>query len=412
MTKNADYEISISEVITLLKRRWKIICILMLVFVVLCGGYKAISSRGAEQAGQSYEEFEKDKAFYDYSIEIQQDFPDSLKADWERTSYDKVNNPIFSVDPYKCEYDQIVIRFNGEDSNYGWTVSNWIFSADNKKLFGNNGDSLADYKSSLIVIGQNELDTKASDTAVQIIKVEGFDTKQATDYLIDHFKACSVEDNVVIEGLSESNCLGYNHYVDNYQQRNIIRYNSLYANFANSKSFSSYITEPVNPDNEKNGKLNDIIKFCLIGLILGFVIGIVFILFEVIYKREIISAKQIERAFDLELLSDFSSGHEASLDVLNANLDLMTGVGNKIAVIVDNSINDVVDIPSKWTEQSDRSYILCTDIFDNPDMIEGLRNTDGIVIGVKIDKSKPEHIQKVILRANKLNIKVLGFVLL
>lgn len=412
MTKNAEYEISISDVIALLKRRWKIICILMLAFVVLCGGYKAFSDRGAGQEGQSYADFEKDQAYFDYSQEIQQDFPDSLKADWERTSYDKINNPIFSVDPYRCEYEQIVIRFNGESENNDWTVNNWIFKADNQKLFGNNESTLADYKSSLIVIGQNEYYTKATETAVQIIKVEGFDTKQAADYLTNHFKHCSAEDNVIIEGLSESNCFGYNFNVDNYQQRNTTKYNSLYANFANSKSMNSYITAPENPNNEKNNRIKDIIKFCLIGLILGLIIGIIYILFEVIHKREIISAKQIENTFDLELLSDFSSGRETALDVLNANLDVMTGEESRIAVIANDLADDINDITSSWTEKSDRPFVLCTDIFDNPGMIEALRNTDGIIIGVKLGKSKLEQIQRVVLRANKLNMKVLGFVLL
>ena len=407
MAKNAEYVISIVEILKLIKRRWKFVGIIALIFIILCGGYKAFSGSEGE-AVQPNAYYDIDKAYYDYYADTLQDINTSLKADWQRICEERLNSPIYSVDPYQCDYEQIVIRFKDEIGSHDKTVQNWILKADNSKLFGEKEKDYSDYKSDLILVGDAKL---SSETDVQLISVEGFDTKEAADYLIKHFAACAKEDNLDIAGISRATAKGYNRNLDNYLQDTRNRYNVVYTSFMNSKALYSYITEPQQPQIQQS-KSKDVIKFALVGLILGLIVSIAWIFFDVIRKREIISVSQIENAFDLELLSDCSSGSDSALDVLNANLDVMTGEHNKIAIIADKSIKEIDDIVSKWTQESDRSFELCKDIFDNPATIEALNSTEGIVVGVRLGKSKLEQIQRIVLRAEKLGQRVLGFVLL
>ncbi len=413
MTKNVEYEISFFEIIKLLITRWKLLLIIMLLCVVLCGGYKAIFYKGVVSESQSLKDYERDMQYYDYLSETQQQLPPLLKEEWKRVCFDKTHNPIFSINPYNCEYEQIVIRFSDEGKNHDWTVNNWIVNSDNQELFGAQELEYSDYKCNLIVIANNKKYSETSETAVQIFAVKDFDAKKAANVLMQHFKQSAKEENIIIDNISKVSVKGYNSYVDDYQQNSRDKYNSIYSNFMYSKSMNSYITAPVDPSAVQNNKSKIVIKFCLIGLILGLMLGIAYIVFDAIRKRELLSKRQIENAFNLELLSDCSQNSAAAIDVLNANLDVMTGEHSNIAIIVDdNNTETIGEIASKWSENSDRSYILCTDIFDNPKMIEALRTADGIVMGVKLGTSKLEQIQRVLLRANKLNLRVLGYVII
>lgn len=411
MNRNVEYIISIVDIIRMLKYRWKLLCLILLVCVALCGGYKALSNTGDSQALQADSEYEEDMEFYNSISESEQVFPDLLKSEWKSICYDRVNNPIYSINPYNCEYEQLVIRFE-DGKNHDWTVNNWIFKADDEELFGDKQDTLSDFKSSLILIGQKEDQTETSETAVQLLVVDEYDAQKAADYLVKQLKQFATEENIGIEEISRASAEGYSEYVDAYQQRNRDRYNSIYNTINNSKYMGPNNAAPVSPADEQRNKLKDIIKYCLMGLILGLIVGVIIIFFNVIRKHKVISARQIENAFNLELLSDCSSDKATSLDVLNANLDVMTSEHSKIAIVADDTLKDLIDIASKLTEKSDRTFVACIDIFDNPDMIEALKTTDGVVIAVKIGTSKLDQIQRIILRTDKLNLKVLGYVLL
>lgn len=410
MTKNTEYEITLFEIIMLLVRKWKLVCVVMVVFVALCGGYRAVTTSNDTPDIQHNNDYEQEEELYEFLTGAEESYHDYLVGEWSSISYERLNNPIFSVDPYNCEYEQIVIRFGSENLNHNWTVSNWIMRADDEELFGNNKNELSDYKSSLIMIGEDE-DFESADTAVIIIAVEGFDTKKASSYLKSIFNQFAAEDGVTID-ISSASAKGYNENVEKYQRKNREKYNSIFNTFTNSKTMISNIAAPTNPADSQHSKMKDIIKFCLIGLILGFIIAAVYVVFDVIRKREIISARQVGDAFDLEMLGDCSSDNEASIDVLNANLDVMTEERSTIVVVTEKTAEGISEIASEWTRKSDRQFVFCSDIFDDPESIEELKKSRNIIIGVRIGKSKLGQIQRILLRAHKLNLNVLGFVLL
>ena len=412
MTKNIDYAISIPETLEILRRKWKFVCLIALAFAVLCGGYKYATSSGGTQAVQSYENYEKDVKVYESLSESAEKQSGFLMDEWQSVSRDRMNNPIFTVDPYNCEYEQIVIRFEGDNSNHDWTVSNWIIKADNKELFGDKEGQLADYKSSLIYVAQKTDIADTSETAVQVLAVEDFDTKKAADYLVKIFNQYASDDGILVAKISSATAKGYNENVVKYQQSCRDVYNSIAYAFSNSKQMGANLIAPTDPNEVRNSMTKAVIKFCVMGFILGFILAAVYIVLDVIRKREIISARQVGDAFDLELLGDCSSDDEAAIEVLNANLDIMAGEHTNIAIIADESIKDLGDVVSSWTQKSDRTFMLCDNIFDNPEMIESLRTADGIVIGIRIGQSKLEQIQRKVLRAKKLKREILGYVII
>lgn len=407
MTRNTEYEITLFEIIKLLIRKWKLVCIVMIVCIALCGGYKAVTSSNSTQEIPQNDNYEQDAELYEYLSGSEENYHDYLVNEWKNISYDRQNNPVFSVDPYNCKYEQIVVHFESEDSNGYWTVSNWVLNADDDELFGAHKKELSDYKSSLVLIGKDQ----GSETVVQLIAVDGFDVIGASDYLKKIFKQSAKEEGFVIK-IESASAKGYNEWVERYQQNNRDKYNSIFSAFTNSKTMISNIATPSNPAGTQNNTMKSVLKFCLVGLILGFILAAVYILFDVVRKREIVSARQVGDAFDLELLGDCSADNEVSIDVLNANLDVMTEGHNTIAVVTETNIGSIDEIASEWTKKSDRKFIFCSDIFDDPESIEGLKKARNIVIGIKIGKSKLGQIQRILLRANKLNLNVLGFVLL
>lgn len=412
MKNNIDYAISIPEILQILRRKWIFICLIALAFAVLCGGYKFATSSGGIQAVQSYDNYEEEVKIYESLSESAEKQSGYLMDEWQGLSRDRMNNPIFTIDPYNCEYEQIVIRFKGEYSNLDWTVSNWIIKADNKELFGDMEGRLADYKSSLIYVAQKPNIADTSETAVQILAVEGFDTKKAADYLVKVFNKYASDDDISVAKISRATAKGYNTNIVKYQQSYRDVYNSIAYAFSNSKQMGANLIAPTDPSAVRNSMTKAIIKFCVMGFILGFILAAVYIVLDVIRKREIISARQVGDAFELELLGDCSSSDETAIEVLNANLDIMSGECTKIAVIADESIKDLGDVISTWKLKSDHTFILCDNIFDNPETIESLRTADGVVIGIRVGQSKLEQVQRIVLKARKLKRDILGYVII
>ena len=409
MTKNTVYDVTISEILLLIRRNWKFIVITTIIFILLCGGFKLATINQGESGTLQNEDYARDAEVYELFQNAQKNIPPSFKEEWKRVYWDRVDNPIFSIDPFNCEYEQIVIRFKDGNNNHDWTVSNWISQADNQELFGSEADSLSDFKSTIVTLGES---TESGETAVQLLSVQNYDTDSAARYLEKHFRKCAEKDGITIDGISRVTAKGYNDSVREYQKRNRDDFSSIYSALENSGNIERHIPNPGDLQEDKSSRIKGLIKYCLIGLILGIIAGSVLVFMRAARKREILSARQVEDTYKLELLSDCSSNSNTSLDVLNANLDIMAGEHSSIAVVTSDSIKGMADIIERWSEISNRTFFLCTDIFDNPAMIESLKKTKGIVLGIKLGDSKLEQVQSVLLRAEKLGQHVLGFVLI
>lgn len=411
MTKNVNYEITIIEILLLIKRKWKIIGLAVIIGVLLCGGYKALSDRTEQPENIPDDNYSLEMAYYDYYLSVQKDMPNALKEDWENVCNERLKNPVCSVNPYNCEYELIVLRFSEKDVNHESTIKSWISKADNEKLFGTNADILSDYKTSIMMVEKSNWPER-SETAVQVISLDDYDSKAAADYLVKHFSQCAEEEQINIEGISKTSVKGYNETLNKYQQNNRNDFNAIYSAFSNNNNMVHYITQPASSEVSASERLKSIIKFCILGALLGFIVGVAIILFGLLRKRDVISVRQIEDTFNLELLSDCSTGNNSAVDVLNATLDVMTGKHSTIAVITDDALKGLELFSNSESGEKERTYLVCTDIFNNSEMIDSLKKSDGIVLGIELGKSKIEQIQRILSRSEKLNQRVLGFILL
>lgn len=408
MKTNAEFEISLSDVWLLIKRRWTLITIIILTFVVLCCGYKIFTNNTAPL--QQNDNYSQEKEFYDSFQESQQLVSDSLKIEWQRINTELMENPVLSLNPHNCTYERIVLRFSVDDTNHNLSVENWICKADDTKLFGSKKKLLSNYKYGIIAVEKGEQSTQpTNETAVDVFSVEGFDAKKGAEYLINHFSNCAAEEKMLLEGCSLAEKEGYSEILYRYQKDCRDEITSIYGALEKTKNSTSFINEPRQP---QDGELKEIIKYAILGLILGTVMGIGLIIIIAIRKDAVISVRQIENAFNIELLSDCSSGSKAAVDVLNANIDILTRDDSSIMIIVDDSFEGIKEMVSSWSEGGGRDFIVCTDIFDDPTMIEALQDIDGVVLGIKIGTSKLEQLQRNILRVEKLNQNLIGYVLL
>lgn len=413
---NRGINYSIAEILSLSTVHWRKLIVFVLAGILLFCGYglfsmKADKAAETPAAGSENSIEKKDTETFDLYQKNKDSAASALKREWAEIYEDHSNNPIYSVNPYECEYQQIVLRF--DDASHDDNVINWVMKADNKSIFGDTEEKLVKYKSSLIITPIRSSDyVEAKDTTIQLIKVDGFETENAADYLKGFFIKQAKADNLEIKGISESRVIGYNPNVASYQRNGRDALASVYAALDRANNVSAFLSKPVNTEANKTSKIKDLIKYAMAGLVMGLLIGIAVTVIPVIRRNCIISRRQIEENFEIDMLADYSRNDEQSLDVLNANLDLMTKEENRIMVIGLPSEKQEMNPADDWNKRSKRTYEKGYDLSNDPETIDTLQRDDGIVLCIRFGVSKPDDIQRIVLRARVLKKPVLGYVLI
>jgi len=370
MTKNVEVDISIKEILSIMRQHWKLLLILALICTVLGSGYglhkaRAIYNNVEPITNDQQVAYEKEVEDYALFLESQKNQPAILQSEWLDLYNDQKNNPIFTVDPYNCEYEQLVIRF-ADKGNYDKTIDNWIAEADKGRLFGDSGDKLTKYSNSLIFSGvdgnEYEAQYETDESVVQLIKVDSFNSSKAAEYISSYIKQKAEKSELVIQGVSVVHMSGYNVNVAEYQRKSRDAAISLYYALSGISNMKNVMNEPLQPQIASSSVvIKETSKYSLVGLIMGLILGISLALFPVLRKGSIISRRQIEEIFDLELLSDFSRRSEAAIEVLNANLDVISGDNSKIMLIGDSE-EEAIAFVSKYCTEGGREFIVGYDI--------------------------------------------------
>lgn len=415
MTKTIDVDISVREILNIILQRRKLILIIAVVCAVLGGAYGMLKAQyesdGIKPMTEKQQtQYEEDMADFEAYQESREVVPRVIKSEWVSLYRDMKDNPIYDVDPQHCEYEQIVIHFEG-GGNYDKTLSNWIAGANDNKLFGDSADILSKYKSSIVFSENYPLQQETDETTVQIIAVDNFDSAEAAKYLVQYFKSKASSEDMTIEQISTEHMTGYNKNLAEYQKNSRDAIVSTYNSLNSVSNLKGVFAEPSAQQTSTPSTGKKTMKYGMAGLILGLILGIGLAVFSVLRSGCIVSPRQVEELFELELLSDFSHGSEAARDVLDANLDVMAGEGSDIAIVAD-ACDDIDRYAEEWNADDGRRYIPVKSIFDDPEGIEKLNNAEGIVICVSIGESKLANIQRIILRTDKLKKPVLGYVLI
>lgn len=415
MTRNVEMEISLWELILSIKRWWKVIVLAGIICALLGGaaGYISESSQLKRQDESMIAEQEQKKEWfidnqkmYEESGEVCEDALIKMREMWLRLAKMQKQHPLMQVDPYQCEWENITLRFDSDSGYHYGTVFNWLQDAESAKVFGDAVDDLEEYKNDLILI-----DDRECETTVLVVKVPGFDIEPASAYLLDLLQQEAKNSGVNVTSVTSKHVTGYLYRVADFIKYTRDTMNTVQGTMNNVMNVTSAFPQPQEPETLITSiSKRAILKSAIMGFLLGLIAGAAFMMVLTMKQGRVISRRQIEDTFDLEQLGDCSREHSAFVDVLNANLDVMTGVNSRIMILPTVKDEKISDIATKLNEQQEREFIAGKDIADDSETIDALYDAVGIVIAVQIGKSRIADIQRILLRARRLDKKVLGFI--
>ena len=352
-------------------------------------------------------------------------------------------HPLLKSDAASMTAERLTICFDG--GNHDSMVYDWIRSADDSDIFGDAAGNLGVFRDDLILVNGLSMASTATTTTVRfgasqsgfadetsivLMAVDGFDAKKGAAYLKSFISSKANAAGLRVKATSESTLtgdtvakyisdfrIGLASRMDEIQSRLTNMYNLAVTDVPAPAVDPGAVVAPVS----EGVSLKGLLKYVLIGLVLGIVAGAAIAIFLTLRKGCAISRRQVEESFGLELLSDMAGdsgadGAGVSLDILNANLDVMVGDGSAV-MLLSSFPGDGGEAGSgcvsKWNEGGfNRKFIAGRDIIDDSETIDALSGVEGILLGVRIGESKLTDIQRVLIRAKKLGKSVLGYVVM
>ena len=307
-------------------------------------------------------------------------------------------------------------------------VCDWIAGADEGALFGSAPKDLVAHKAELILVEDrvrgasgyfwsSSGSSSGSDTGITLIGVEGFDTGKAATYLTNYLRSKAQASGVKIVGITTSHLPDLSDYVDQFQTEMNSKMRDIQTRLNDMYTTATTVVEAPAAEETTGTTLpapgfSYLLKFVLIGFFLGIVAGAALAIFLTLKQGRVISRRQIEESFNLELLSDCSKGGSAALEILTSNLDVMLGEDGAVMLLGSQPDEEIASAVSSWNQAGDRPFIAGRDIVDDAETIDALASVEGILMGLRIGGSRLSDIQRQLLRARKLGKQVLGYVLL
>lgn len=444
MERDVEMDLSLWEMFLAVKRHWMIALVTAVLCATLGGVFGYIRVNRALQIGdatavdrssgqdktaterakdhQEYLQtlYENTAAINDETDEINRIYTSRLAKEWQRLKKLSEEHPMAKVDPDKCEVDRLTVAFAPEAGIQADMIYDWIQGADESKLFGEENEEFSLYKDDLISVDVMNSSDKFSSSTIRLYAVDGFDTEKAASYLKIYLKDKARSEGVEINAFSDSHKSGHNDKVYDFQnslseRMNTIRQilNDTYVG-ANSAAALEAPAVAVSQGTGMDGggiSLSSLLKYVLVGFALGIFAGMALAIFITIRQGCLLSCRQIEEDFGLELLSNCSKNVPLSLDVLNANLDVIVGEKSKVMLIGSQIDENVAELTSQWSKENSREFVAGRDITEDSETIDALSSVEGILLGVKIGESKLSEIQRILIRAKRLNKRVLGYIL-
>ena len=413
MTREAEIEFGFGDMFKAMLRHWVLILIVGIVFACAGAGFGYFRASGSETQEVDTASFEADMEKYQKNVELGDAAKESteeslirMKQEWLDLSDMYQNNPMLQVDASNCEWESLTLHFGAASGYHIGTVQDWLGNADNKALFGSSESELAPYK--LDIIHVNDFD---GESQLLLIGVEGWDTGAALTYLKDYLQSQARNDHVELTSVTSSHGSGYSAEVARYQGDIAYKLNAMQNYLATVANSSTAFYVSGAPTAQETGvSKKTLLKYGIVGFIAGLILGACFVVIRAIRQGRITSSRQVENIFDLELLADVRKDQKTSLAILDANLDVMVGSDAAVMILDSSGADDFSEKVSAWDEKLDRRLLAGGDIFESSETIESLKDASGIIIGIREDVSRLTDVQRLMLRAGKLDKAVLGFI--
>lgn len=413
-------------------RHWVVLAVAAILCAAAGGAFGYL--RGSSQAGSQEETTQteaQEQEWYDENLEMTGEYSPLAKEamvkfrrEWLRLGTVFRDHPLMKLDAGACEWENIVIQFENGSGNHKGLVSGWIQSADEKLVFGSESDKLARYKSDLL-----DIDDQEGETTVQAIAVDGWDIESAASYLKNWFAEQADKDGIQVDGIVVTHCSGHLKKIEEYRVNLSNMMTLMMGSITNVNSIAAAFPMPVPPTATGGSgiSIKSVIKYVIAGFVLGLILGFCIVMFRLLRRGCIISRRQVESTFGLELLGDLSGGSSGSRNpdgsgrtggstgtspvaVVNANLDLMIGGDGGVMLIGVGEKVDAVSVASALSSGSSHEVVVGVDLIDDATTIDRLQGVDGIMIGIRIGESRVADINRLMLRAGTLGKNVLGWV--
>ena len=178
-----------------------------------------------------------------------------------------------------------------------------------------------------------------------------------------------------------------------------------------SLAFSKKINDGFSPDSQNELS----VKFIIIAALAGALAVISVITAKYVLNPVLKTEDDLRNAFKLPIISSFRTGDEAALEYVYSSIYACakkSGV-QRICILgsaADSRTSEYRHEVSDMFPEKDL-YARASDyILDDPEVLEEIVNSDGVILFEKIGKSKYEDIAKEIERCKNFGVKILGAV--
>ncbi len=406
--------ISTKDALAVIKKNLKLIVICALAFGIIAGAYKGISelkasenlnSAGSAPTGYN-EKLEK------YNLE-KSDIAEVCAAMEEdiASAYRFANeNPVMALDPSGCKYSVVVVDYIDSQANENNNVRGIISKAEGAQLFEDDIELLSKYRDDIMFV---DMSIVTGETAIYVYEVKGIDShKLATrlsDLIYKEESMASGISSIQITDNSNSPCQVL------YNRQREIRNNAFYLQYdlRQIKEFDRMIEAPSATETApgKATIIISVIRFGIIGVFLGAIVGILLVLFKATQGGRIISREQFEDLFALEYLGSLS-GKDRDSEAALSNIEVLSDNNAKVLVVDKNNLATVNELVTNLNnKRTSNKYNTGKDIIEDTDTVRRCADSDTIVFVVEKGSTSIESIQKQVRRAENLGKHILGYLI-
>lgn len=398
-----EYNLHFSDLKLIIKKNIKIILLFSIVFALLFGGFKMISSRthvieddATREAIENYNDWSK------YKNRTSNLITDELISAFGQIA----THPVMSIDANNCTVNTIVFSFDPTQEVYRDSiVRNWINNMSTKSLFNKESDVLKKCRAELIsvsgVIGE---------VTIRIIDVNEYDVDDVAKRIIKRVKESAEKAGIKISSYYDSKVTGFSQMVFDIQDA--LR-NDVVKIINETNVLDNYSMLAPSDNNESGlGGIVGVLLFAGIGFFIGFIISIIYALFRIVMKGIVISGDQVNKAFSIKKIGETRLNNHKDAALINAVIKTISDNSNHMMMVSTKENDTFRQLASSLNDLNDNNYIFDTIEIDSVEKIDCLKSVDSIIIPITIGETTGKDIVSVVNWSNTFKKNILGYIII
>ena len=401
--------LEIQDIKKLINRNAKVILLIAIAFGVLCAAYKFINNyKGIESNDSTLDKETYTKQVDDYNNKIAnlKKYVSGMDNTINKSSNYLFDNPIMNIDPYDCVTYSIYITFSNIDSKRTGLVSTWLSKYSGEKYYDGDSNYYNKYKNDFINVYGD-----IGEVYIDIYKIKELNVAELTKDLKKYIVNQAKKKNVSIDAIGSEKKVGHSKSLVDKQY--VVRNEAItiMEQKANLEEKTRTMPQPKEPSTlDRKTVIKDSLIYLVFGMLLGIVIGLCVVLYRIKNGGYILSIDHMKRLFEIENLGTLTEADSSSEQVLRANICAFSKEKEKIVFIGDGK-NDFSKKIKEFVVP-DKTILYGNDIFDEPDTIKKVEESDGVVLCIKLMDSKFEMLQIITNKLANMNKDIIGFIVI